>query len=389
MKLLPDRNIFNIWLSLIVIASLILIPLGVALSSRSQTTDVHEYWKLPVTSAGAPQPGAHPLVQSYDTTACGACHINQHQDWRASVHAQAFSPGLAGQLPVFSRTEQEACLACHAPRVEQQVAWFKPGQRATVEGVDCAACHVRKGTRFGPREVDLTPHGRVEASALFKRSEFCSVCHQFGPEGFAFNGKPLENTYEEWKATRYARDNVTCQGCHMPGGRHEFRGIHDPEMTRRGLAVRAVREHDRIRLTATNAGAGHHLPTYTTPLIRIEISGKNKRREHVLRRELAWDAQTGLREVSDTRLAAGESVSIALELPARAFGHIVVTVDPGYDYHARIFPDLIASLGTTLSSQAQAMLRSARNATRSRAYVLYRLRCEPWRGHDADCVALP
>lgn len=280
-------------------------------------------------------------------------------------------------------------MRCHAPRAEQQSEWFARALTARLSGVDCAACHVRAGARLGPKTVEPTPHGQVEANALFKRSEFCQSCHQFGLEGLALNGKPIENTYEEWRASRYARDNVTCQGCHMPGGRHEFRGIHDPDMTRQGLAVRAIREHARIRLTATNAGAGHHLPTYTTPLIRFEISGGNKRREHVLRRELAWNARTGLREVSDTRLAAGESVSIALDLPARASGHIVVTVDPGYDYHARIFPDLLASLGATLSQPGRAMLQSAWKAARDRVYVLYRFRCDPWRGHDADCVALP
>lgn len=346
-----------------------------------------DYWQSPLITSGTPLSSAHP--HSLEAASCEACHPKQGVAWRASLHARAFSPGLFGQLPGFTRSEQEACLGCHAARVEQQLAWFKLGHRATVEGVDCATCHVRQGTRFGPRTVDSTPHGSVKANELFKRSEFCSTCHQFGPDGLALNGKLLENTYEEWKATRYARENITCQSCHMPGGRHEFRGIHDPAMTRRGLVVRAVREHGHIRLTATNAGAGHHFPTYTTPLVRLEIVSEGKRREHVIRRELAWDAHTGLREVRDTRLAAGESVSIALDLPAQAQASVVVTVDPGYDYHARIFPDLLASLGATLSSRSRATLHSARDATRTRAYVLYQLRCEPWRGHDANCVALP
>lgn len=350
----------------------------------------HElYWNPPITAQGPSPAGAYSFALGLSSTSCGTCHPQPYTTWQDSLHAQAFSPGLAGQLPAFTHGEQQDCLRCHAPRMEQQSEWSDRRLSAKLEGVDCASCHVRAGTRIGPRAVEPTPHGKVEGNALFKRSEFCSACHQFGPEGLAFNGKPLENTFEEWKASRYARENITCQSCHMPGGRHEFRGIHDAEMTRRGLAVRAVREQNRIRLTATNAGAGHHLPTYTTPLIRIEIAAGSERREHVLRRELAWDARTGLREIRDTRLAAGESVSLVLELPAHASGSVVVTVDPGYDYHARIFLDLLASLGATLNRQAQAMLRSARNATRNRAYVLYRLRCEPWRGRDTDCVALP
>lgn len=350
----------------------------------------HEpYWHPPITAQGPSPDGAYPFALGLGSASCGTCHPQPYAMWRDSLHAQAFSPGLAGQLPAFSHGEQRDCLRCHAPRTEQQSEWSNRGLSAKLEGVGCAGCHVRAGMRIGPRAVEPTPHGKVGGNALFKRSEFCAACHQFGPEGFALNGKPLENTYAEWKASRYARENITCQGCHMPDGRHEFRGIHDPGMTRRGLTVRAVREQNRIRLTATNTGAGHHLPTYTTPLIRIEIATGSERREHVLRRELAWDARTGLREIRDTRLAAGESVSMVLELPTHASGNVVVTVDPGYDYHARIFPDLLASLGATLNKQAQAMLRSARNAARDRAYVLYRLRCDSWRGRDTDCVALP
>lgn len=363
--------------------------MGITLFVISYITKGDQYWNPPVISVGEPPRDAHPLVQAYDAASCGVCHVSQHRSWSASIHARAFSPGLAGQLPGFTRDEQEACLVCHAPRREQHVEYFARGHAATLDGVDCAACHVRAFTRFGPRDVKNTPHGRVAGLPLFRQSEFCASCHQFGPDGLAFNGKPLENTYEEWKASRFARDGITCQSCHMPGKRHEFRGIHDPEMTRKGITVRAVRERQHIRLTATNVGAGHHLPTYTTPLIRIEISGDNKRREHTIRRELAWDPRQGLREVRDTRLAAGENILLTLDLPPDAPGQVVVTVDPGHDYHARIFPDLLASLGATLSAQAQTMLHSARNTARAQIYELYRLHCEPWGGHDTECVAPP
>ena len=29
---------------------------------------------------------------------CGACHPEQHRQWQGSLHAGAYSPGLAGQL---------------------------------------------------------------------------------------------------------------------------------------------------------------------------------------------------------------------------------------------------------------------------------------------------
>ena len=41
------------------------------------------------------------------------------------------------------------------------------------------------------------------------------------------NGKPLENTYEEWRKSPAARRGLQCQNCHMPDRRHLWRGIHD------------------------------------------------------------------------------------------------------------------------------------------------------------------
>jgi len=42
----------------------------------------------------------------------------------------------------------------------------------------------------------------------FLSSEFCQSCHQFAPDGLALNGKLLENTYAEWKASRFAPEGV-------------------------------------------------------------------------------------------------------------------------------------------------------------------------------------
>ncbi|MBI4193562.1 MAG: hypothetical protein HY526_00640 [Betaproteobacteria bacterium] len=114
---------------------------------------------------------------SLDSASCKVCHPRQHSAWIQTLHAQAFSPGTAGRPPAFVRDEQQDCLRCHAPRAEQQSEWFARVLSARLDGVNCAACHVRDGTRLGPRVVDPTPHGRVEGRALFKQSEFCAACH--------------------------------------------------------------------------------------------------------------------------------------------------------------------------------------------------------------------
>jgi hypothetical protein len=38
------------------------------------------------------------LEQSLKPEDCGQCHSDQFEQWRTSLHARAFSPGLVGQL---------------------------------------------------------------------------------------------------------------------------------------------------------------------------------------------------------------------------------------------------------------------------------------------------
>ena len=62
--------------------------------------------------------------------------------------------------------------------------------------------------------------------------------------------------------------------------------------------------------------------------------------DRVLRRELAWNARMGLREVSDTRLAVDESVSIALDLPTQI----------GYDSDAQQADGEVGKVGVAIDS---------------------------------------
>ena len=77
----------------------------------------------------------------------------------------------------------------------------------------------------------------------------------------------------------------------MPQGRHLWKGIHDPDMVRSGLSVEAEltgttdadgfwawvwnTQQLTASLTATNIGAGHRLPTYTTPEIHLIMEQLN------------------------------------------------------------------------------------------------------------------
>src|SRR5206468_1036453 len=92
---------------------------------------------------------------------------------------------------------------------------------------------------------ETLPHGGVTRTPAYLASEFCRGCHQFGADGYVLNGKLLEDTYAEWKASRFAAAGVQCQDCHMPDRRHLWRGIHDPEMVRGGLTITVVDDQPR------------------------------------------------------------------------------------------------------------------------------------------------
>lgn len=353
-----------------------------------------DYWSLPVPPQGEAPENAHALVTDLASQACGLCHQKQYEQWRDSLHARAFSPGLVGQLHAFDAADQTDCLICHAPRSEQHDDWFSHGYSAEeqVHGVDCAACHVRGHVRHGPRPVASTPHGAVRGEPQFGEARFCSACHQFDDTGATLNGKPLENTYAEWEASRYASAGVTCQDCHMPQGSHRFLGIHDPDMTRQALGVVAWRTAEGVRLQARNRGAGHALPTYATPRIVLSISaaggGAAREAQHVIQRRLHWSPEGGLEELGDTRLEVDQAVALALELEPERPATALVRVEPDADYAERIYPGLLHWLAEGLDEPGTRRLTEAMEDAGASGYVLYRFRCDAWAGREQPCDAM-
>jgi hypothetical protein len=308
---------------------------------ESIETFVARHWRQPLSAQGSAPARFTPLEASLAPEACGTCHPVQLADWRTSTHAAAMGPGVAGQLIEMLEREPATALACHhchAPLAEQAPLVpgtlaanpaFDPALRA--RGIPCAACHVRGHERFGPPRRDgslasaapreTLPHGGVTRTPAYLASEFCRGCHQFGPDGYALNGKPLEDTYAEWKASRYAAAGVQCQDCHMPDRRHLWRGIHDRDMVKNGLTITLVEDEPRAagqvaaRLSVENSGVGHRFPTYVTPLVilraeLVDAAGRvvaDTRLERRIGREVTLDLA---REVSDTRLAPGERAEL-------------------------------------------------------------------------------
>ncbi len=374
---------------------------------------LERHWARPLAPQGPVPARFSPLEASLDPAACGTCHVEQYQDWRTTLHAAAMGPGLLGQLVVMApeaRDEHQDCIRCHAPLAEQADALAQaiaarprgaakgalPGQGSLHEqgplhkqGLVCAACHVRGREHFGPPRRDgsaprpeertALPHGGWTAAGAFEDARFCAACHQFAPDGYALNGKLLENTVEEWKASPAAAEGKTCQSCHMPARRHLWRGVHDPEMMRAAVSVEALpptREEGTVRaaLRIRNTGTGHHFPTYVTPRVVAEIFQEDAagrriegtRTEHVIQRQVSLDLS---REIADTRLAPGaEAVFEYRQPPAPGAARLV--------YRLRVEPDqfyteLYESLLAGGAGRGEPMIREALARSRASQFAFY------------------
>jgi hypothetical protein len=357
-------------------------PASLAAESRSFAEPdefVAAYWLRPVPLQGQAPEDFSSLEASLQPATCGTCHAQQYADWQTTIHAGAFSPGLSGQLVNWEDYDYptvRTCLTCHAPLSEQS-AQVPDTTGALVpnpvfdlalqqSGLVCAACHMRGWRPYGPPRRDgslgaspvSSPHDGVTRTTYFEDSRFCAGCHQF--EAPAPNGKSLQNTYEEWKASRYAAEGVGCQGCHMPDRRHLWRGVHDSLMVSSGVTIEWVtdvaRPDESVVLRVTNSGTGHRFPTYVTPevIVRIELLDADRRvidgtaveaaiRRVVESRSGAWV------ELSDTRLAPDSSLTLAArtEGPRARFARGTVVVYPDVFYQKEFAGMLARALSDT------------------------------------------
>ena len=359
---------------------------------------LQKHWGAPIPPQGAAPAVLDSLTSELGPDACGACHVSQWRDWRASLHSRSMGPGVMGQLKNGLMEEKPGsasiCQGCHAPLWEQHLkvpeVWgyrTNPDYCADLQssGLSCATCHVRGHRRFGPppgaetsAQVWGAGHGGAVIRTAFERSEFCRKCHQFPPSGTRVNGKLLQNTHNEWMASPQGRRGETCQTCHMPERRHLWLGVHDPEMTRKALLLKATStsggDPDSVRVTVEieNVGAGHHLPTYVTPAIfvtaRLLDRGLNAlpgtEQVRVIQRRVILTVGEN-RELFDTRIPAGGQWIFDYIAPGHdesAYLEVGLEVHPDDFY--RGFFETYRKGG--LSEPAQSMIDSAwKNTTQS------------------------
>jgi len=365
-----------------------------------------QHWRVPIPPQGRPPARFSALEASLDPESCAVCHRSQHEDWRGSVHSTSMGPGVVGQTIELIQDDPSTailCYGCHAPLAEQQEKVRRAkGSRSRFErnpaflaslqakGLSCAGCHVRSHRRYGPprldgslknsRPISKLPHRGAIRTTAFERSEFCKACHQFEADGPALNGTLLENTYNEWKESSYAREGRSCQSCHMPGRRHTWRGIHDPEMVRSGVTVRLTRGDARDRVEATiaiaNTGVGHYFPTYVTPkiVVRFElVDAANNRvpgslQEERIGREVTLDLG---QELFDTRIPPGQIRTVryvgTIAGPGLSLRASVIVVPD--DFYVKFFE---AIAPRARSERARALLEQALAEAQNSSFVLFK-----------------
>jgi len=391
------RNVLNM-----VVITLI----GILLMAAGWQSMLNAYWDEPIATV----PQNHDwsaLEKNMRPEACAQCHESQFNDWKQSLHAKAYSPGMVGQFADMGHEAGSDCLRCHAP-LEQQLfdsdaqmltslnilRQFPQGvsQNADLEanetklplrhsGVSCAVCHVRQGQRFGPprkgsKQEGLMvgeTHGGFVASKKFEQSTFCAECHQF-PQSYAINGKPLENTVKEWQQSRFAEEGKQCQNCHMPDRKHQFKGIHDKAFTRAGLDITVFINQDNMpTLQMTSQRIGHAFPTYVTPKVTVKATALSKQ-DKVLQtwqwdmvREVYFDG--GWQEKRDTRLMPDETRMFAIHALKHQAVQVLFEVQVVPDqFYKGIYKSLLLD---NPQGDAKALIQRALQDAEHNDYLLY------------------
>jgi hypothetical protein len=380
------------------------------LSSSAEPEDpvavfLARHWKKPLSAQGMPPPHFSPMEASLAPQACAECHADQHRDWSTSLHSQTMGNGILWQARALSPAEVARCLDCHAPLAEQKtllgqkLGWpdaptADPPAHVSLDlhrqGLVCAACHVRGHVRYGPPptpgklpgDSPELPHGGYQASIAFADSRFCATCHQFSEDGPALNGKLLENTLNEWRASRHAAEERTCQSCHMPDRRHLWRGIHDPDMVRQALTTAlSVEPVDngqlRVRAEFRNSGAGHYFPTYLVSkvwlrLIAVDARGIERFQlaEAIISRETdVWLTK----EHSDTRIAvdAVRVLTGELPVPPEPGWKIALRIDVApREHYERMFDSVLRDSSVKLDAVTRDILKAALAEARASRYTV-------------------
>ena len=273
-------------------------------------------------------PGTAPIDEANppNPASCEPCHEAIYEDWRQSRHRVSWSNDL--MIAGFVAEPLPFCVNCHAPFVGQRAEILanldfyrslhpasgttqlpaRQPERTASYGIHCATCHVRGDTMLAPEASGFSPH-QTRAVPEMRAGTFCIDCHEFAVP-VTRNGHteltdaPMQQTGTEWTAWRRAGGDQTCQDCHMPDGRHVFRGAHDRTWLQASVSV----TQGAGVFTLQSVDVGHAFPTgdlFRHLTLDVERDG-SWQTVHWIGRRFEKDAEQVRRVVSDTSLQPGE-----------------------------------------------------------------------------------
>ncbi len=146
---------------------------------------VDDRFAWPVDTSQAPV-----LLADLSATQCAECHPDFYQEWKTSIHSQAWTDPYFQADWQFDGL-QHNCRLCHTPLDRQQpekvlayrdsdkwdpVLVDNPGfdENLQHEGVTCAACHYRDGKIVGVLGTTNAPHA---VQKIADPNQICVRCH--------------------------------------------------------------------------------------------------------------------------------------------------------------------------------------------------------------------
>jgi hypothetical protein len=181
-----------------------------------------------------------------DPEVCGECHSEKYEQWKGSMHSNAWHDPVFQALWRMGNKEtggltEKLCAGCHTAIGTVSEELTEKDEKGNYKisdiaqkGVQCDLCHTVKAATYseaqglephngtlliepgnvkrGPFKDSESDHHETAYSELHTKAEFCANCHHvFHP----VNGFPIERTYDEWKNSVYAQNGLVCQDCHM------------------------------------------------------------------------------------------------------------------------------------------------------------------------------
>ena len=175
---------------------------------------VSDAFEHPLPTADAPAP-----LRTLHAEECGACHREFFDEWRTTIHSQAWTDPYFQTDWQFDDAQQ-ICKNCHIPLERQQehvISGFRDSDKwnpvlapnpdfdpaLQQEGVTCAACHLREGKIIGVLGTTDAPH---PVKMIDDPNQVCVRCHVVeGDRWDTFFRFPPCGTVAEIQATPYSR----------------------------------------------------------------------------------------------------------------------------------------------------------------------------------------